>query len=402
MKVRLKLELKRLLNCWNKRKEKIPLKKFIRNKYSAVLFIVMLTATALSVFAPAAIAAPKIPSLYMGYVFTTHHTPLMVAAIKGEQFKQSGAYLVPMVPKQKYRLVDGQGTALAVVNFIVSKSGSETATLFAMNRMDLGLASSTAFMSGIDKGTRMKILCPLHVDGMGMVFPPDSKINGYEDVAAAIKASKNPFKVGYHSPTSAPRVVFEGALHKAGFSITGNPNNPDADILMVDLKSTSNLIPALVSKQVDCWVGPAPHPAVAKHRNVGHVGLDSRNLPPKGQWTDFPCCVMGASDQLINDRPEIVQAMTDLMTAVSDWCNTNKDETAAISADWIGVPKEAVAQSSIIYTTNPTDNWMNGEAIFLDMLNSMKKFKNKLAGADLPAASPLLFDFSFVKKSLAK
>ena len=35
----------------------------------------------------------KLPSLYMGYVFTTHHTPLMVAAIKGEEFKSSGGYL---------------------------------------------------------------------------------------------------------------------------------------------------------------------------------------------------------------------------------------------------------------------------------------------------------------------
>jgi NitT/TauT family transport system substrate-binding protein len=71
-------------------------------------------------------------------------------------------------------------------------------------------------------------------------------------VARAIKASATPFKIGYHSPTSAPRVVFEGALHKACFKISGNPNDVDGDILMVDLKSTANLIPALLSRQVDC------------------------------------------------------------------------------------------------------------------------------------------------------
>ena len=136
-------------------------------------------------------------------------------------------------------------------------------------------------------------------------------------MARAIKASATPFKIGYHSPTSAPRVVFEGALHKAGFKISGNPNDVDADILMVDLKSTSNLIPALLSRQVDCWVGPAPHPAVAEHKNAGHIGLDSRDLPPKGDWVDFPCCVMGASDKLIADHPGIIQAMTDLMTDAS-------------------------------------------------------------------------------------
>ena len=333
---------------------------------------------------------------------TTHHTPLMVAAVKGETFKESGAYLAPMVPRQKYKIMSADGTPLAVLNFIVSKSGSETSTLFAMNRLDIGLSSSTAFMSGIDKGTKMKILCPLHVDGMSMVFPADSKINGYEAVSAAIKNSKTPFKLGYHSPTSAPRIVFEGALHKAGYKITGNPNDVDADILMVDLKSTSNLIPALLSRQVDCWVGPAPHPAVAEYKHVGHIGLNSRDLLPKGLWTDFPCCVMGASDQMIAENPEVVQAMTDLMTLAAKWSNTNKIETAKISADWIGVPQSAVEKSTIIYTTDPTENWMKGEGVFLAMLNSMNKFKGKMKDAELAAAAPVLYDFSFVKKSLNK
>lgn len=158
----------------------------------------------------------------MSYIFTTHHTPLMVAEALGEELKPSGAYLAPMVPKQKYRLMNAQGSPMAVINLIVSKSGSETATLFAMNQVDVGLASSTAFISGVDKGTPVKILFPLHVDGMSMVFPPDVTIKGYEEVAKAIRASDTPFKIGYHSPTSALRVVFEGALHKAGFNITGN------------------------------------------------------------------------------------------------------------------------------------------------------------------------------------
>lgn len=349
---------------------------------------------------PAQAAKSKLPNLYMGYVFTTHHSPLMVAAVKGKEFKDSGAYLKPLVPKQKYQLVAADGTPLAVLTLIVSKSGSETATLFAMNRMDIAMASSTAFMSGIDKGTPMKILCPLHVDGMSMVFPSDSKIKGYEDVAAAIKASASPFKIGYHSPTSAPRVVFEGALHQAGFKISGNANDADADILMVDLKSTANLIPALLSRQVDCWVGPAPHPAVAEYKNAGHIGLDSRDLPPKGDWVDFPCCVMGASDKLIADHPGIIQAMTDLLTGVSDWSNANKTEAATISAQWIGVPAQAIEKSSIIYTTKPSANWLKGEETFLTMLNSMNKFKGEMRGKDLAAATPILFDFSFVKKSL--
>ena len=277
------------------------------DRFALLHLLCLCTAFSFVFFLPAAMcwAVDKTtPRLYCGYVFTTHHTPLMAAVHKGEQFKQSGAWLKPMVERQKYELLDKSGKSLAVLNLIVSKSGSETATLFAQGRMDIGLASSTAFISGIDKGTPMKILCPLHVDGMGMVFPEKSTLSGWKDVERYIKESKRPVKIGYHSPTSAPRIVFEGALHKAGFTITEDANDQKADILLVDLKSTSNLIPALVSKQVDCWVGPAPHPSVAEFKKVGHVALDSRDLPPPGAWQDFPCCVMGAGEELIKKHPE--------------------------------------------------------------------------------------------------
>ncbi|SOB60124.1 ABC transporter substrate-binding protein [Pseudodesulfovibrio profundus] len=345
-------------------------------------------------------AAADVPKLSLGYVFTTHHTPLMVAAIKGEAFKEDGVYLKTLIPKKKYMLMSAEDQPLAELSLLVSKSGSETITLFAMNQMDMALASSTAFMSGVDKGTKVKALCPMHVDGMAMVFPADSEVNGYDAVAAAVNESKTPFKIGYHSPTSAPRVVFEGALHKAGFKITGDPNDATADILMVDLKSTSNLIPALLSKQVDCWVGPAPHPSVAEFKGVGHIALNSRDLPPEGDWHDFPCCVMGASESLIAERPEIVQAMTDLMTTSTRWSNSHRAEAAKISADWIGAPEEALAKSAIIYSTDPTEKWLNGEQMFIDMLRSMNKLKGNLKDTSPEETWSKLFDFTFVNNSL--
>ncbi len=369
-------------------------------RYSFMCMCMALIAV-LVLSASTCLAADKTtPRLYFGYVFTTHHTPLMVAVYRGEEFKQQGAWLKPMVEKQKYELMDKSGKSLAVLNLIVAKSGSETATLFAQGRMDVALASSTAFISGIDKGTAVKILCPLHVDGMGMVFPAGSTLSGWDAVHRYIKESKNPVKIGYHSPTSAPRIVFEGAMHKAGLNITEDANNQKADVLLVDLKSTSNLIPALVSKQVDCWVGPAPHPSVAEFKKVGHVALDSRDLPPAGEWHDFPCCVMGASEELIKKHPEVAQALTNLMTAACTWSNQNKTKAAEITAKWIGVPTEAIEKSSIIYTTNPSPNWMKGEATFLKILNNMKKLKGRFKDKELKDVEGDIYDFTFIKASL--
>ena len=341
-------------------------------------------------------AAARTPIYNLGYIFTTHHTPLIAAMARGERFGKEGAYLRPVVEKMKYELVD-KDTPLATFNIVVSKSGSETATLFAMNRMDMALASGTAIMSGIDKGTDLKMVCPLHVDGLGLVFPRENPLSGWDAVLRHIRASERPVRIGYHSPTSAPRIVLEGALKEAGLAVTQNPTDADAEVLLVDLKSTANFIPALMTGQVDAWVGPAPHPEVSVVKGMGHIALDLRDLPPEGKWHNFPCCVMAAQDALIAENPVVVEKMVDLMTRSAAWCNTHKGEAGTILSGWIGVPEAAVAKSAIIYTTTPSPNWMAGEAVYLDMLDAMNKFKGRLKGKSLEEVTSLLFDFRFVK-----
>jgi len=119
--------------------------------------------------------AAEIPNLKVGYIFTTHHTPFMVAAQKGEAFKSMGVYLKPVVAKDKYELI-ADGKPIATLQLIVAKSGTETASLFARNQLDLAMASVTAMIAAIDKGTAIKILSPLQTEGMGLVVAKDSPL----------------------------------------------------------------------------------------------------------------------------------------------------------------------------------------------------------------------------------
>jgi NitT/TauT family transport system substrate-binding protein len=344
-----------------------------------------------------AMAEENIPTINFGYIFTTHHTPFIAAMAKGEDFKEFGVYLRPVVDKLKYELMDGD-TPLALLNIIVNKSGSETTTMFAQERLDIGLASGTAIMAGVDKGTPMKILCPTHVDGMGLVFPPDSTLSGWEQVAEHLKSAERPVKIGYHSPTSAPRIVIESALREAGLAVTQDANDLNADVLLVDLKSTANFIPALASGQVDAWVGPAPHPEVSEMKKVGHIALDLRDLPPAGAWHNFPCCVMAARDKVVSDNPEVVGKLVDLLAKSGAWCNDHKAEEGRIISAWIGAPAEAVEKSTIVYTATPSENWMRGQEKYLAILDSMNKFRGGLKGRKLAEVQDQLFDFSFASK----
>lgn len=366
----------------------------LRFKRMFGLFMVM--AAVLS--AGQSMAEEKIPVLNMGYIFTTHHTPFIAAMAKNEEFKEFGVYLRPVVEKLKYELMDGD-KPLALFNVIVNKSGSETTTMFAQGNMDMALASGTAIMAGIDQGTPMRMLCPTHVDGMGLVFPPQSTLKGWDQVAEFIKTSDQPVKIGYHSPTSAPRIIIEGALLQAGLTVTQDATQQDADVLLVDLKETSNFIPALTSGQIDAWVGPAPHPEVSELKNVGHIALDLRDLPPSGAWHNFPCCVMAARDAVIAEHPEVVGKTLELLAKSGQWCNEHKAEEGRIINAWTGAPAEAVEKSTIIYTTAATENWMRGQGTYLDILNGMHKFRGDLKDKSLSEVQDKLFDLRFLTEN---
>lgn len=339
--------------------------------------------------------AGELPAFKTGFIFTTHHSPFQVAASRGEAFRDLGVYLKPLVERESYELIK-DGKPIAILDLVVAKSGSETATLFAQKHLDMGIASITAIMAGIDKGTPMKIVCPLQTEGMALVVPKDSSLTSWESLLQRVKESKEPVKIGFHSPTSAPKIVLEGALVKAGLKVTFDPSDSKADVLLVDLKETSNLLASLTAGQVEAVVGPSPFPEVAQTRGIGKVLVNLGDLPPAGQWANFPCCVGVASEEMIAKNPEIVRAFVALISRVGAWCNAHPQQAGEIAAQWIGLPPEAGRKSSLVFLGNFNDSWLRGADTYLRILDSMNKFSGSLRHKTMEQARPLLIDDSFL------
>lgn len=108
-------------------------------------------------------------------------------------------------------------------------------------------------LSAIDNGTQIKVLAPTQADGIAMVGSFNGPVKDWNSLMKFIKESKTPVKIGYHSSTSAPKILLEAALFEEGLRLTGDASmtKKDADILLVDLKSIANFNVALTSKQVD-------------------------------------------------------------------------------------------------------------------------------------------------------
>ena len=181
-----------------------------------ILFSKILTIAFVLALAVAAQAA-DLPKLKVGYIFTTNHTPLMAAMGMGEKLTVDGMWMQPLVPKEKYQLMKN-GKAVAVLDIVVIKSGSETATLFAQKQLDIGLASITAIMAGIDKNIPIKIVSPLVLASGGVVVSNDVPAKTWPEFIAYIKASSKPVNIGYHSPSSSPIIILESALKSEGIS----------------------------------------------------------------------------------------------------------------------------------------------------------------------------------------
>lgn len=355
-----------------------------------LLIMVLIVSTSITV------GAADVPNLKVGYVFTNHQTPLMVAAKKEREVEVDGLYLKEIVSRKKYALMKND-EVLANLELIEATSGSETMTMMAQGHLDLGFASSAANISAIDQGINIKMLCPVHTEGIGLVVDKSSSVDSWKGFKELLENSKEPFKVGYHSPTSAPLILFEAAIKENGISYSSNPHQQDADILLVDLKGTKNLIPALNSKQVDAWVGPSPYPSLAVTENIGKIALQMKNLPPEGKWYDFPCCVFSASEKIIQSQQEIVQNLVTVVNSAAIYSNNNKEEAAKITAKWTGVPEKAAQMSSIKYTADANKIWIDNVGLVYNSLQSSNRLNGIFETKAYQEIKDQLYDLTFIK-----
>lgn len=336
----------------------------------------------------------EIPELTMSWGNELHTGVMNVVVKNPDAFKKSGVYLNTL-SKDKFELIEND-KKIATLNFVISKGGSETANLMSQGHVDYGFGSNTAFLTAVDNGAKLKIAAPFQSDGIALVFPPESNLKTWDAVKKHILDSKTPVKIGYHSPVSGPRIVIESVLKAQGLKVTEDPADNSANVLLVDLKGSNNLLPSLTSKQVDAWVGPSHHPEAAEEKGVGEIALTLKDFPEDGQWTDFPCCVFAATDKAINDYPEVTKALTKLVSDNAKYCSENKDEVAKIMSEVIGVSADTIKKCQINFFTTPSDKWLNGIGIYVEKLNEMNKFNGELKGLSFDKVKEKAFDFRYL------
>jgi NitT/TauT family transport system substrate-binding protein len=338
----------------------------------------------------------EIPTMSIAYGNDLHCCMLNVAMIDTEAFADKAMRINPLSDSQFELLKDDE--VIAKFNIIRGKTGAECATMMAQGHLDICLCSNTAIQCAYDVGTEVKILSPLHVGGVAIVMAPEVGFYGFDALKEHIDNLERPFKVGYPSAISGPRIVTEYVLKDSGFKVTEDPGDVTADVLMVDLKGFQNVTSSINSGAVDAWLGTSPFQENSVAQGMGKIVLKLDDYPPAGKWSSFPCCVLAATTDAINEYPEAIEGVVSVIADCIDYANTNWDNFAEINSPIIGFEEEVIlASDGIIYTSDPSEAWVDGIEIYFNTIKSLGKFSDRLKDADYDTVKTELFDFSFLE-----
>ncbi len=351
--------------------------------------------------APAATEAPatevkkEIPTLNVGWSNELHTGNMHLSFLKPELFENNPVHLRPISDKQLELVKDGN--VIAILNFVQTKGAAEAVTLMNQGHMDMVYCSSTAIMTGYDSGLDASILAPIQSGGVAVVAAKDAPYNTFDELVAYAKEAKEPIRGGYHSAISSPRIVLEYALRDAGLKVTGDTADYTADVVLTDLKGISNLIPSLSSGQVEIWAGPVPNPQNAEAQNIGKIIAKLDELP-EGKWVDFPCCTVSVMNSIKEKYPEVVEAMVQVTTDISDFAQNNREETAELMTEFIGLDKEVLMKNDTTYQTKITDHFTDGMHTYYEAMSEMGKFTGRLKDKSMDEVFAAVFDFSYANE----
>ncbi len=372
----------------------------MKKVFALVMILAMLSCLYGCSSSPTATGGEEIPTLSIAYGDDLHCCMFNVAMIDVDSFMDKVYRVNPLNETQGELLKDS--AVIARFNIIRGKTGAESATMMAQNNLDITLCSNTAMQCAYDVGTDVKILTPLHTSGVALVMAPETDFYGFEALKEHIQNLQVPFKVGYPSAISGPRIITEYVFKESGFTVTEDPGDLSADILMVDLKGFQNVTSSIVSGAVDAWAGTSPYQENAAALGVGKIVLKLEDYPPQGHWKDFPCCVLAARTDIIDEYPDAIEGVVSVVVDCIEYANGNWEEFAKINSPVIGFDEDVILASNIIYTSVPSQEWVDGIEIYFDSIKSLGKFDNRLKEADFAVVKEEIFDFSFVERANAR
>jgi NitT/TauT family transport system substrate-binding protein len=342
-------------------------------------------------------------SLKIGHVGHDHHTALFVALDNASEYARQSGISVKVVEDRKFYELSDQGKKIADLEIMKVGGASKMPTALAQDVIEVGFGGVAPVLASADSGAPVKLIAPLHYKGDMFVVKPDFPAKTWEEFVAIAKATDKPLRIGYKNPVAVAKLVFEEALKHEGITFGGDPARTDLQVQMVNVKGGDKLNVSLGSSLIDGYAGNNPFPAIAVETGIGHIVCDLEDLPP-GTFRDHPCCCIAANTKAIEGKSKAIEALLVLLMQGTETINSDLDKAVAAAVRWIGT-SESVERISIPtsgYSMEPSEQWNQTMSKWIDAMNGVGIFKDKLKDlkpGDVPQAA---YDLSLLEKARNK
>jgi NitT/TauT family transport system substrate-binding protein len=128
-------------------------------------------------------------------------------------------------------------------------------------------------------------------------------------------------------------------------------NNTDRGITEVELlfcKGQSILPVLLTTGQIDGYVAWQPYLSLAEKSGIGKVVALTRDFPPYGAWHNHPCCVLVASNDILQNYPDMAMAVSVILLSGGDYALEHPEALSRITADWLMGDRDYLLGSHVI------------------------------------------------------
>ena len=235
----------------------------------------------------------------IGYLPSDHDAALFVA-------DQQGLY------KQK-------GIDVELVQF---NNGGDLMTAMASGKVDVGYVGISPVLSSVEKGVPVKIISAAQNEGSGIVISNNSNISSAADLSGKNVATPGEASIQY--------VLLNLYLKNNGLSM----NDVNASAM-----KTPSINDAINTNTIDAGVTFQPFVSTSE-ANGNKVLATSNDILP-----NHPCCVVVASQSLIDKNPDLVRDIMDIHANATSYINNNVGNNSSAVVDLL--PSDIVSNKTV-------------------------------------------------------
>ncbi len=321
--------------------------------------------------------------LRIGHAPHDHHSPLYIAAMNPEYFQKNGnIYLKEITYRERYKLmVDSQ--FVAEVRIARSTGGKEIIQKLQQDQFDMSFGGVPAILHFIDNGSDLQILAPVMAEGDGIFIKNGLPIHDWDSFINYVRQTDKTLRIGYKINFAVQNIIFETALKEEGISFSKDLDDPSAKIILINVHSPKNLLPALKNELIDGFVVNQPYLAIGEYQKLGRIISSLKELPPHGKWDGIPCCVLAGNNKFIKEHPKISTNMVSLLLQANIFVQEQPLRAARQIAEWLNLPVEIEKNSlsTIKFNTVIDENWRKGLDFWINTMIENNRLDGKIKKA---------------------